>query len=89
MSGFELTTQCTGPLDIPIRVYKSRRTGIRVITANVEKISSGLVNGYFTLATESDCDDGCPHTLEHIVFMGSDSYPYKVFVYRRPEGKTC
>jgi Zn-dependent M16 (insulinase) family peptidase len=41
------------------------------------------VNGYFTVATEarqSDYarpDDGLPHTLEHLVFMGSEQYPFK------------
>ena len=30
------------------------------------------------LATEAHDDDGLPHTLEHLVFMGSESYPYKV-----------
>ena len=33
---------------------------------------------YF-LATEAHDDDGLPHTLEHLVFMGSENYPYKVF----------
>lgn len=35
------------------------------------------VNGYFTLATEIFDDSGAPHTLEHLVFMGSKSYQYK------------
>lgn len=35
------------------------------------------VNGYFTLATEIFDDSGAPHTLEHLVFMGSRSYRYK------------
>lgn len=35
------------------------------------------VNGYFTLATEIFDDSGAPHTLEHLVFMGSRSYQYK------------
>lgn len=35
------------------------------------------VNGYFTLATEIFDDSGAPHTLEHLVFMGSKSYHYK------------
>ena len=30
------------------------------------------------LATEAHDDDGLPHTLEHLVFMGSENYPYKV-----------
>ena len=29
-------------------------------------------------ATEAHDDDGLPHTLEHLVFMGSEQYPYKV-----------
>jgi len=35
------------------------------------------INGYFTLATEIFDDSGAPHTLEHLVFMGSKSYKYK------------
>lgn len=27
--------------------------------------------------TETTSDDGLPHTLEHLVFMGSKNYPYK------------
>ena len=29
-------------------------------------------------ATEAHDHDGLPHTLEHLVFMGSELYPYKV-----------
>lgn len=36
-----------------------------------------LVNGYFALATEAHDDDGLPHTLEHLIFLGSEKYPYK------------
>lgn len=35
------------------------------------------LNGYFTLATEIFDDSGSPHTLEHLVFMGSKNYQYK------------
>lgn len=35
------------------------------------------VSGYFTLATEIFDDSGAPHTLEHLIFMGSKSYKYK------------
>ena len=34
---------------------------------------------FLHLATEAHDDDGLPHTLEHLVFMGSEDYPYKVF----------
>lgn len=35
------------------------------------------VDGSFVLATEIHDDSGAPHTLEHLCFMGSKSYPYK------------
>lgn len=28
-------------------------------------------------ATEAHDDDGLPHTLEHLIFLGSEKYPYK------------
>lgn len=31
------------------------------------------------LATEAHDDDGLPHTLEHLIFLGSEDYPFKVF----------
>ena len=35
------------------------------------------VYGYFALATEIHDDSGAPHTLEHLIFMGSRSYKFK------------
>ena len=35
-----------------------------------------VVEGYFSLATETFDDDGLPHTLEHMIFLGSEDYPY-------------
>lgn len=29
------------------------------------------------LVTEAFDDDGLPHTLEHLIFLGSEEYPYK------------
>jgi len=31
----------------------------------------------FSSATEAHDDDGLPHTLEHLIFLGSEDYPYK------------
>lgn len=59
---------------VPLRKLKSRRTGIIVYLAQVE---GPLVNGYFCLATEAHDHDGLPHTLEHLIFLGSEDYPYK------------
>ncbi|KAH9905054.1 Metalloenzyme, LuxS/M16 peptidase-like protein [Xylariomycetidae sp. FL2044] len=57
-----------------ITQYESERSGMQVIVADRK---GPKVNGYFTLATEIFDDSGSPHTLEHLVFMGSKSYRYK------------
>ncbi|MCJ1477917.1 hypothetical protein MMC13_006591 [Lambiella insularis] len=54
--------------------YESKRTGMRVVVVDQE---GPKVLGYFALATEIHDDSGAPHTLEHLCFMGSKSYPYK------------
>ena len=36
---------------------------------------------YSISATEAHDDDGLPHTLEHLIFMGSEDYPFKVFTF--------
>ncbi len=54
--------------------YVSERSGMTVVVANRK---GPKINGYFTLATEIFDDSGAPHTLEHLVFMGSRSYRYK------------
>ena len=38
---------------------------------------SAFLSRYFCLPTEAHDNDGLPHTLEHLVFMGSEDYPYK------------
>ncbi|KAI1821848.1 Metalloenzyme, LuxS/M16 peptidase-like protein [Xylaria intraflava] len=57
-----------------ITQYESERSGMQVIVADRK---GPKINGYFTLATEIFDDSGSPHTLEHLVFMGSKSYRYK------------
>lgn len=32
---------------------------------------------FLSTATEADTDDGIPHTLEHLIFLGSEDYPFK------------
>jgi Zn-dependent M16 (insulinase) family peptidase len=39
-----------------------------------------LVEMTVAVATEAHDDAGCPHTLEHLCFMGSHAYPYKGFL---------
>ncbi|KAL3870529.1 hypothetical protein ACJMK2_038583 [Sinanodonta woodiana] len=71
---FESQYSVKGDGDIPIDKYKSTKTGLTVVIADVE---GPIVNGYICLATEAHDDDGLPHTLEHLVFMGSEDFPYK------------
>jgi len=59
----------------PVRIFESAATKLRVCLIAAE---GPLVNGYFALATEAfdndyaHRDDGLPHTLEHLVFLGSE-----------------
>ncbi|XP_076436922.1 uncharacterized protein C05D11.1-like [Babylonia areolata] len=71
---FQLLYDVVSNGKIPVRMYKSKDTHMSVAIAQVE---GPLVNGYFCLATEAHDDDGLPHTLEHLVFLGSEDYPYK------------
>jgi len=68
MSSFSLSSS------IPVYKFRSNLTGLHVVLAEAE---SPIVNGYFCLATEADTHDGLPHTLEHLIFLGSQEYPYK------------
>nr|CAH7739234.1 unnamed protein product [Callosobruchus chinensis] len=74
MGGFELLHSLQAFGRIPVSEYISKRTGLTVVIAEVE---GPVVNGYFCLATEAFDDDGLPHTLEHLIFLGSEEYPYK------------
>lgn len=58
---------------VKITQYESTRTGMRVAVIDRE---GPKVEGEFALATEITDNSGAPHTLEHLVFMGSKSYRY-------------
>ncbi|KAI0068340.1 hypothetical protein BV25DRAFT_1875780 [Artomyces pyxidatus] len=60
--------------DVTISKWRSRITGLDVVHLDYQ---APIVNGYFAVRTEIFDDSGCPHTLEHLVFMGSEKYPYK------------
>ncbi|KAF2280714.1 zinc metalloprotease-like protein [Westerdykella ornata] len=60
--------------DAEITQYESQRTGMRIVV--VDRKGPKLY-GYFSVATEIFDDSGAPHTLEHLVFMGSRRYPFK------------
>ncbi|KAG8964007.1 hypothetical protein FRC03_002291 [Tulasnella sp. 419] len=59
--------------DISVQKWVSRETGLSVVHLDYE---SPIVKGYFVVTTEIFNDSGCPHTLEHLVFHGSQRYPY-------------
>ena len=52
---------------LPVYKYQSKRTGLTVVLAQAD---SPIVNGYFCLATEAWNNEGLPHTLEHLIFLG-------------------
>ena len=60
--------------NIDITKYRSTKSGLNITVIDLE---GPVVNLYACIRTESDCDDGCPHTLEHLIFLGSEDYPYK------------
>lgn len=62
---------------VQITKWRSRRTGLQICYVDQP---SPIVQGFFAVATEIPDDSGAPHTLEHLVFMGSKKYPYKGFL---------
>ncbi|GHT84478.1 metalloprotease [Actinomycetota bacterium] len=60
--------------DMVVEKWRSTQSGLTVLWASFD---SPLLNAYITLATEIFTDSGVPHTLEHLVFLGSQQYPYK------------
>lgn len=74
MSNFELLYSLKAYNKIPVAEYVSKKTGLTVVIAEVD---GPVVNGFFCLVTEAFDDDGLPHTLEHLIFLGSEEYPYK------------
>ncbi|SGY31172.1 BQ5605_C002g01214 [Microbotryum silenes-dioicae] len=72
--------------DVKVVKWISQSTGLKVVWCDVEgtpgkaveRLDGGpLVQGYFATITEIFDDTGRPHTLEHLIFMGSEQYPYK------------
>lgn len=60
--------------DVVISKWRSRVSGLTLVHVDYQ---APIVNGYFVVRSEIFNDSGCPHTLEHLVFMGSEKYPYK------------
>ncbi|VBB28196.1 unnamed protein product [Acanthocheilonema viteae] len=60
--------------EIPLVIYTSNCSKLRVAVAETP---GPLVKGLISFVTETLDNDGLPHTLEHLTFMGSKKYPYK------------
>ncbi|KAI6192068.1 hypothetical protein M3Y97_00296400 [Aphelenchoides bicaudatus] len=72
LNNYELVLKSKYLGKIPVDVYRSQRTGLHVALA---KSPGPVVNCHMVFATEADSDDGLPHTLEHLVFMGIKIIP--------------
>ena len=64
-----------------VKICRSKTTGLQVALVTAD---GPMVNLYAVVATEAvtkegvyHCHDGLPHTLEHLVFLGSEKYPFK------------
>jgi len=53
--------------DVVVTKHRSSKTGLTVV---VGRAASPIDNGYICLATEAWTDDGLPHVLEHLIFLG-------------------
>ncbi|WWC71010.1 uncharacterized protein I206_104963 [Kwoniella pini CBS 10737] len=59
---------------ITLSKWRSEKTGLTVVLGSHQ---APITNGYFAIASEIFDDTGRPHTLEHLIFLGSKQYPYK------------
>ncbi|WVO17244.1 hypothetical protein L204_104936 [Cryptococcus depauperatus] len=59
---------------VSIAKWRSEKTGLTVVLGSHQ---APITNGYFVIASEIFDDTGRPHTLEHLIFLGSKRYPYK------------
>lgn len=74
MEDYQLVEEVEADGGIPVSHFINRKTGIKIFLAYVE---TPIVKGEMAFATEVHDDDGLPHTLEHLVFLGSEDIPFK------------
>lgn len=68
----------TGHSSAPILVYASRKVpSFRVIYVATK---GPLVSATMVIPTLVGDDKGLPHTLEHLIFCGSQSYPHRGYL---------
>lgn len=59
---------------VPVSAWRWPDTGFSVVLAQAP---GPVTHAIFIVATEDASDDGLPHTLEHLVFLGSRTFPFK------------
>ncbi len=60
--------------EVPLTLFRSSRSGLRVLFGKVE---GPMLNVFTTFRTEAHDSRGIPHSLEHLVFLGSKNLPFK------------
>lgn len=64
----------TAVQEIHVRKLLSQKTGLTIYHA---EMPGPVLDGAFCVRTEASDDQGCPHCLEHLVFLGSEDYPFR------------
>ncbi|XP_954027.1 uncharacterized protein TA06840 [Theileria annulata] len=59
---------------VELSEYLSLSTGLRVFFMQYE---TPIVNTYIVIPTREETDQGLPHTLEHLIFLGSENHPFR------------
>jgi hypothetical protein len=87
IGAFRQVSRCRANGLIDVAKYVSAQTGLTVTVADVvgPMLTAKMCLGVFVCvvchsmltATETITNDGLPHTLEHLVFMGSQKYSVK------------
>ena len=60
-----------------LRVYRLLDHDMRIVFV---KVPGPLVSASIIVPTLSDNNKGLPHTLEHLVFCGSKSFPFRGYL---------
>lgn len=64
-------------VDTFLKVYQLQDTDFRIIFVD---IPGPLVSASIVIPTVSDNNKGLPHTLEHLIFCGSESIPFRGYL---------
>ena len=67
--------------DTSLRLYKHSTTGLKVLISS-DSHSTPLFNLSIVVPTLAHDHSGLPHTLEHLIFLGSKLYPQKGYLDR-------